>query len=623
MRVGVAALLAVVWSGSAIVRAQETVPFDSDRWVLDDAEVTEHLGRTAVAGTALLPDVELGDGVIEFDLAIDGRRSYPGVRFRVQSASDYENFYIRPHRSPWYTDALQYTPVFRGTAGWQLYSGDGFTAGAELPHDRWFTVRLELLGARARVYLDGAERPALVIHELKHGTRPGSLGLSGPRDGSAYFSNFRFRRGGEPSFPPAVPDDPVPGVIAEWQLSQAMEAGRIDPRRGLPAEGVPAIEWRTVQAEPSGLVDVSRHLARLGRQPDAVLARATVRATAPGLREFRFGYSDRIRLFFNGTQVFSGASDYRLRDPSFLGVVGLNDAVHLPLREGENELLLVITESFGGWGFVVQDATAVFVHPSLQRAWTVEGDLRTPETVVYDADRDAFYVSNYDAYNPSGGAGLQSIARLTADGRLAEARWVEGLDNPTGMVVHAGRLFVVERRGVAEIDPGTRQIVARHPIAGARFLNDVAVDGAGRLYVSDSGADTIYRSENGGFETWIRGGEIARPNGLHVVDGGLLVANNGDGTLKRVDLASATVASVVQFRPGILDGIETDAEGNYLVSQAEGRLYRVTPSGVTTRLLDTSVPETEIANFTFVPDRRLLVIPTLTGDRIVAYRVAQ
>lgn len=31
-----------------------------------------------------------------------------------------------------------------------------------------------------------------------------------------------------------------------------------------------------------------------------------------------------------------------------------NDAVYLPLKKGNNELVLAVTEFFGGWGFICQ-----------------------------------------------------------------------------------------------------------------------------------------------------------------------------------------------------------------------------------------------------------------------------
>ena len=67
---------------------------------------------------------------------------------------------------------------------------------------------------------------------------------------------------------------------------------------------------------------------------------------------FNFGYSDDVSIFLNGRLLFSGMSGYHSRDPSFLGLIGLFDAVPLHLRKGENELLLIVSETFGGWGFM-------------------------------------------------------------------------------------------------------------------------------------------------------------------------------------------------------------------------------------------------------------------------------
>ncbi len=57
------------------------------------------------------------------------------------------------------------------------------------------------------------------------------------------------------------------------------------------------------------------------------------------------------------------------------------------------------------------------------------------------------------------------------------------------------------------------------------------------------------------------------------------------------------------------------------MSHNEGRLFRVSPSGEVTKLLDTSVPGQPIANFAFVPDMGLVVIPTWTDNRVVAYAI--
>ncbi|MGD8278835.1 MAG: hypothetical protein PVH00_12440, partial [Gemmatimonadota bacterium] len=173
--------------------AQMSIPFDSPRWQHVDSEVVEHMGRLSMQGTALLPDVQFRDGVIEFDIAVDGRRSYPGVLFRIREPNTYEHVYVRPHRAGLYPDAVQYTPAINGLSGWQLYNGEGYTTGVQLEPDEWVPVRIEVKEGQARVFVGDPTTPTLAVHHLELEPVPGPIGLSGPKDGSAWFSNFRYR----------------------------------------------------------------------------------------------------------------------------------------------------------------------------------------------------------------------------------------------------------------------------------------------------------------------------------------------------------------------------------------------------------------------------------------------
>jgi sugar lactone lactonase YvrE len=597
------------------------VAFDSGRWVLAGAVTTEHLGRPALEGFAYLEDVDLASGVIEVDVAVTGARSYPGIVFRMQSPGEYERFYIRPHRAGLYPDALQYVPVFHGIAGWQLYNGPGFTAGAAIPTNTWVPLRIEFSGAQARVWVGDAEEPSLVVPRLVRGESTGTVGLSGPRDGTAYFSRFRYRADDGLDFPPVVEPETPPGTITAWQISGPYRLGAIDMERYPAAENAEGISWRDVAADPSGLVDVARATGRIGPGPDCIVARTLLHEASETVREIRFGYSDAVTLFLNGELRFAGNSAYRQRDPSFLGIVGLHDAVYLPLRKGDNELLLMVAESFGGWGFMARDGRAVFLAEGVRRAWETADGLETPETVLHDPRRDVLYVSNFDAMNV-GPAPTQSIAKLSMDGEVLASKWVEELVNPSGMAIFDDRLFVVERTSVAEIEIETGEVVERYAVRGGRFLNDIAVDAGGRIYVSDSGTGTIFRLADGDAEAWVADG-IDRPNGLLVDGERLIVGNNGDGTLKSVDLADGTVRTIARFGPGVIDGIELDGNGDYLVSQVEGKLYRVDGSGKLDKLVDTTGPGDSIANFDYVPGRGLVIVPTFTGNRVIAYRLTE
>jgi hypothetical protein len=72
----------------------------------------------------------------------------------------------------------------------------------------------------------------------------------------------------------------------------------------------------------------------------------------PGPVRLRFGFSDRVLVYLNGRPVYKGRAEWRSRDPRFLGTVGLFDELILPLRAGENEVWMAVSEDFGGWGVV-------------------------------------------------------------------------------------------------------------------------------------------------------------------------------------------------------------------------------------------------------------------------------
>lgn len=602
---------------------EEVVDFESDRWVLRNAEIVEFMGRKCLVGYAFLKGVEFENGVIEVDIAVPSTdvRSYPGIIFRMQSEDNYERFYIRPHRAPLYPDALQYMPVINGTECWQLYNGPGYTSGANIPANQWLHLKMEISGRQARIYLGSGSQPEVVINDLKHGVSRGTLGVFGPRDRTSYFSNFKYRIDNNLEFSPPPRVDIRPGLITEWQLSQPFKASKIDRERSIEGQALSEIKWQKVSSEPSGLINVARYVRRIGREPDCVLARATIHSDKDEVKKFLFGYSDEVSLFLNGQLYFRGNSAYRYRDPSFLGIIGLFDAVYLPLKRGENELLLMVTEAFGGWGFMCQDGTAVFQDDSLEKLWISANQLQIPESAAYDPLQGCIYVSNYDGYNPSGKEGLQSISKVSLDGKIISLNWVAGLYNPTGLALFKDRLFVVERRNLVEINTTSGQIVNRYSVPQPGFLNDVAIDQSGQVYISDSAKHVIYRFAEGLIEEWIKGTEIRNPNGLHIHRNKLIVGNNSDYSLKSVDLETKEIRTIVTLIPGIIDGIKTDNDGNFIVSHNQGRLYSITPSGQVTKLLDTTVPEINLADFEYAAEKRLIIIPTFVDNRVIAFKL--
>jgi hypothetical protein len=345
--------------------APVAVDFRDARWTHGDpsARVVRHLDREALylrRGGSHLRGVAMEDGIVEVYVAPEGPASFAGIAFRVRGGGNAEEVYARLSLAG-NPQALQYTPRFNGSEGWQLYRGPGYTAAADLTRGGgWTHLKIVVEGPEARVYVNGAARPSLMVTDLKHEPGEGSVGVWAAS--GAYFSGFRYTPLPRGVVPREQRRAAPAGTLARWEVSQAFEAGAVPADRYPSAELAARLRWDRVGAEPDGLVNLSRFRgkARVDNDPglnseDVVFARTTLRAERAGVRRLALGYSDRVAVFLNGRPVFAGNSAYQSRHAGFLGIVGPeNDAVYLDLREGDNELVLAVADRMGGWGFIAR-----------------------------------------------------------------------------------------------------------------------------------------------------------------------------------------------------------------------------------------------------------------------------
>ncbi|MFH2003099.1 MAG: hypothetical protein ABIK28_25765 [Planctomycetota bacterium] len=598
---------------------------------MKNGKVEEHLGREAFHGFACLDGVEFENGVIEMDVAVDGSRSYPGLVFRMQSEETYERFYIRPHRAGLYPDALQYTPVFHGDSPWQLYSGEGYTAGANLPVGRWFHLKMEIKGNQARVFVDGDGQPALEIHDLKHGTSRGTIGVYGPPDQSAFFSDFRYAVDESLEFEAPPHEEMHEGTLVDWEISNGF------PEKAIDREAYPSFplfhsaKWTKVRSEANGLVNITRHVKRENREGDLVFAKTVFISGKRQTLKLWIGYSDKVTVFHNGKPVFAGNSAYRSRDPSFAGYIGFHDALFLDLQEGLNEIFMTVSETFGGWGVMARADMAldapVREHERAVKQWETAADFLTPESVQYDPKREILYVTSFDVdfsrkSEPSG-----FISKVKLNGEVEELRWVTGLRGPCGMALYKDSLYVAERGALTVIDVTTGEVIDRHAMPGTVFINDVAVDGSGQVYVSDSfrttpgRSTTIYRLRNGKVEPWIDDERLNRTNGLFVDNGFLYVGNTGDCTLKAIGLLNREIHTVACLGAGIVDGIRATRSSDHVVTLWEGKVFLVSPKGNIVEVLDLIPEGLNCADIEFIKEKDLLIVPTFYGNKLMAYTI--
>ena len=265
-----------------------------------------------------------------------------------------------------------------------------------------------------------------------------------------------------------------------------------------------------------------------------------------------------------------------------------------------------------------------------EEAWRISG-FKQPESVLYDPERGVFYVSNVNG-SPTEKDGNGHISKVGRDGQIEEMQWVTGLDAPKGMALVGNRLYVSDIDRLVAIDVAEGEVIDRYPAAGAKFLNDVTADSAGRVFVSDMMTNTIHvlNEGSGVFEPWLQDEALMSPNGLLAEDDRLVVAAWGETTesgetrtpahLKTVGYQNKAVRSLGDGSPvGNLDGIEAAGNGAYLVTDwIAGALFRIDASGKAERLLDLNQGS---ADLEYVAADGLALIPMMMDGTVVAYRI--
>ena len=353
-------ILSILTLLGATTAYSQTVPFDSDRWDIQGSEsrVEEYRGQKALylkGGYATLKDVEFTNGIIEFDIAVTGERGFMGAFWRMQSSGNFEEFYIRPHQSG-NPDANQYTPAFFGNTAWQLYYGEDYSAPVKYIFNEWMHIKIVVSGKQAEIYIRDMEKPAVIVHELKRDVKAGKIGVLNPGNFThAHFANFRFKlleniklasKSKEPEIPPA-------GTIMSWQVSSTIDEKSLENKFLLSDTGRQNLTWTTIGCEKTGIANLAR-IQGIQPNKNTVFAKVTIRSDNDQIKKIQFGYSDRIKVYCNNHLIYGGSNDYQSRDYRYLGTIGYFDAVYLPLKKGENELWLAVSENFGGWGIMAK-----------------------------------------------------------------------------------------------------------------------------------------------------------------------------------------------------------------------------------------------------------------------------
>lgn len=336
----------------------QTLSLDGQNWrvAAREAEVTSHLGRSALAltgGRLWADDIRFTDGVISFDVAYAEQTIFVGAGWRAQNDDRFEEMYFRGHLNQ-KPDALQYTPVENGNSAWQIFSDGNAIAPVTQTFTGWNKVKIVVQGDKADIYFN-SETPVLHIPDLKTDLRQGAVSLrsSGQQAGPAHFSNVMIRplQAGEGVVGAAKPFPTLPtGVMGQWQVSSPFDEALIKDVLELQKDASRDLQWQMLNVETNGIANLAK-LANPREQGNTVFVRLKMKSDKRQMKKLRFGYSDRVRIFLNGKRIYGGNAGWRVRDYRFLGTVGFFDTVGLDLKAGSNELLIAVSETFGGWAW--------------------------------------------------------------------------------------------------------------------------------------------------------------------------------------------------------------------------------------------------------------------------------
>lgn len=253
--------------------------------------------------------------------------------------------------------------------------------------------------------------------------------------------------------------------------------------------------------------------------------------------------------------------------------------------------------------------------------------LKTPESVVQAKD-GRIYVSEIGEFGKDGDGKITLIDKAGKPSTFAS-----GLDDPKGLAVIAGNLYVADKNKVLKISPeGKASVFANAEAFSAAlhgspyFLNDLEADPQGNLYVSDSGdifgtglGGAIFKINPQGQLSLVVSAmqepRLKAPNGLLADDTGnvLVAVDFASGILYSVDMAAQKITDIAEgFGGG--DGVVHHSNGTMYVSDwKSGKVFSINTKGDVAVLKEGYQSAADIA---ITKDEKYLMVPDMKAGEL-------
>jgi sugar lactone lactonase YvrE len=262
----------------------------------------------------------------------------------------------------------------------------------------------------------------------------------------------------------------------------------------------------------------------------------------------------------------------------------------------------------------------------------------SPSAIIYDAERDLYWVSNLNGESPSGRG---FISRLEPDADRSTLNYIDGqrqgvpLDAPRGLAVFGDTLYVADLKTIRRFKATSGESLGDIAVPGAVFLSDVAVAVDGSVYVTDFGrdpsdaedasADAIYQiSPAGQVSIVAKRPNLGGPYALVANETGLWITCSKSNELMLLvpgaDGEAIADAGRLVLPGSAPRGIVGMPDGTFLISsETAGAVYRGYRDGPFQTVIDDLEGPADLGYDT---RRQRLLIPLLTGHALAIFELS-
>ena len=346
---------------------QRRVPLKAEAWAFkpgvaqfDDSAGVSRLKIVSGQGYVALKDLDLDDGTIEFD-DIPTDPDFALFCFHWQDSSECETFYFRTTwgvEHPYAMEAVQYTPIVKNVMYWDALPH--YQTFADFSMTRPNHVKMILSGRQMKVWVNHPERPTLEVTRLEGDVTHGSIAFQGRH----IITNLVIKPGQVEGLSPVEGTDPTAfdsRYLRHWQMAASDTAGEdVQAANILGVHGKPGTKavWKPIDAERRGFVNLSRIFGgtTVFGTPRTMWLKTMIHSTEAKVVNLRLGFLDDVAILVNDRLIKVDKNNFGVpatKEPN--GRLSIeNSEVSLPLKAGDNVLMIALGCNWYSWGLVAR-----------------------------------------------------------------------------------------------------------------------------------------------------------------------------------------------------------------------------------------------------------------------------